>query len=95
MVHPFACIGGDPQDLKYRGGDSWLVLGGACTVREHSTINRGTEDGGGITCVGSRCLIMSSAHVGHDCQLGDSVVVSTGASLAGHCIVEEGAILGG
>jgi UDP-N-acetylglucosamine acyltransferase len=68
-IHAFACVGGDPQDLKYRGGDSWLLLGEKCTVREHATLNRGTELGGRFTTLGKSCLVMSSVHVGHDCQV--------------------------
>jgi UDP-N-acetylglucosamine acyltransferase len=151
VIHPFASVGGDPQDLKYKPEmheHSWLLLGPNNIVREHASINRGTAGGGGTTSSGRACLFMSSTHVtqsrppshartpllqmrpqircarlpsagaaallprpahatpptpapapppqvGHDCTLGDNVVLSTGAGLAGHVAVGDDAVIGG
>jgi UDP-N-acetylglucosamine acyltransferase len=94
-VFPFASVGGMPQDLKYRGEPSTLVLGDANIVREYVSINPGTQGGGMETVVGSGCLFMVSSHIAHDCRLGDSVILSNGVALAGHVTVESHAIVGG
>lgn len=94
-VHPFATLGGAPQDLKYRGEETWLELGDETVVREAATLNRGTVGGLGKTVVGSRCLLMAYAHVAHDCVLGDQVILANAATLAGHVTVEDHVILGG
>ncbi|MDV7338872.1 acyl-ACP--UDP-N-acetylglucosamine O-acyltransferase [Terasakiella sp. A23] len=94
-IFPFASIGHCPQDLKYNGEPSRLEIGDNNTIREHVTINPGTEGGGMLTKIGSNCLIMVGAHVGHDCQIGDHVILVNNATLAGHVIVEEWAIIGG
>ncbi|MBM3597749.1 MAG: acyl-ACP--UDP-N-acetylglucosamine O-acyltransferase [Alphaproteobacteria bacterium] len=94
-IFPFASIGHPPQDLKYRGEPSELLIGANCTIREQVTMNPGTEGGGMVTRVGDNCLFMVGAHVAHDCQLGDFVIMANNATLAGHVVVEEYAILGG
>jgi UDP-N-acetylglucosamine acyltransferase len=94
-IHPYACVGITPQDRKYKGERAELVVGNGNTIREHVTIGLGTEGGGGVTRIGDRNLIMSSAHVGHDCVIQNDVVISTGVGLAGHCVIEDFAILGG
>ena len=94
-IHPFAVIGGKPQDMKYRGEESRLIVGPHTTIREHVTMNGGTEGGGGVTRVGSHGLFLAGAHVAHDCQLGDHVLLVNNATLAGHVTVEDYAILGG
>jgi UDP-N-acetylglucosamine acyltransferase len=94
-IHPFAVVGGPPQDMKYRGERSDLVVGSFTTIREHVTINGGTEGGGHITRVGSNCLILVGAHIAHDCQIGDHVLLVNNATLGGHVIVEDYAGLGG
>lgn len=94
-LHSFAVIGGDPQDLKYRGETTWLTLGDRNIVREHATIHRGTGNGGGQTRIGSHNLIMSAAHVAHDCQLGDHIVIANQAMIAGHVQIEDGARISG
>ncbi len=94
-IHPFAVIGGVPQDKKYSGEESRLVLGPHNTVREHVTMNGGTEGGGGTTRVGAHGLFLASAHVAHDCQIGDHVILVNNATLAGHVTIEDHAILGG
>ncbi len=94
-VHSFASIGGSPQDLKYHGERTVLEMGDRITVREFVTINRGTSGGGGITRVGSDCFVMAYCHIAHDCQLEDHVIMSNGATLAGHVEVAPHAIIGG
>jgi len=94
-IFPFASIGCEPQDLKYRGEKSSLEIGRHNTIREHVTINPGTEGGGMVTRVGDHCLLMVGAHVAHDCQIGNDVILVNNATLAGHVIVEDHAILGG
>jgi UDP-N-acetylglucosamine acyltransferase len=93
-IYPFAVVGGDPQDLTYGGERVSLEVGDENTFREFSTVNRGTAKGGGVTRVGNRNLIMSYAHVAHDCQVGDHTVFVNGATLAGHVTVESYATIG-
>lgn len=94
-VFSFACVGEVPQDLKYKGEETRLVVGARCRVREGATLNAGTEGGGGVTSVGDDCLIMAGAHVAHDCRVGNRVILVNNAALAGHCIVEDDVIVGG
>jgi UDP-N-acetylglucosamine acyltransferase len=94
-IFPFASIGFETQDLKYKGEPSSLEIGHDNTIREHVTINPGTEGGGMVTRVGNHCLLMVGAHVAHDCQLGDHVILVNNATLGGHVIIEDYAILGG
>lgn len=94
-VYPFAVLGGPPQDKKYSGENTALAIGNKTIIREFVSIHTGTADGGGITRVGSRCYIMTSVHVGHDCQIADDVVLATGVGLAGHVSVDKGAIISG
>ncbi len=94
-IYAYACIGGPPQDLKFKGEETYLIVGDENCIREYVTLHRGTEHGGGVTKIGSRCLIMAYAHVAHDCILEDEVIMANAASLAGHVIIEQGAILGG
>ena len=85
IVHPHAAIGRDPQDRKFRPGEpSRLEIGDDNTIREFVTINRGTEEGGGVTRIGNNCWLMASVHIAHDCALGDDVVMANFASVAGH-----------
>ncbi len=94
-IFPFASIGFEPQDLKYRGEDSSLIVGRNNTIREHVTMNSGTEGGGMVTRVGDDGLFMVGVHVAHDCQIGDHVIMANNATLAGHVVVEDFALLGG
>jgi len=94
-VYPYAVLGAEPQDLKYRGYETDLVIGDRNRIREHATIHRGTELGGGRTIIGSDTLIMVGVHVAHDCTIEDEVVIANGCMLGGHCLVEFGAGLGG
>ena len=87
-------IGGDPQDLKFKGEDTWVEIGEGSRVREYSTINRGTSQSYKTT-VGKGCFLMSYVHLAHDCHVGDGVIISNGTQLAGHVTVEDRAILSG
>ena len=85
VIHPHAAVGRDPQDKKFRPGEaSRLEIGDDNTIREFVTINRGTEEGGGVTRIGNECWLMASVHIAHDCTLGDGVIMANLASLAGH-----------
>lgn len=90
-----ANLGSDPQDLKYQGEASYLFIGENNTIREYATITRGTAGGGGETRIGNDNLIMTYAHIDHDCQVGNNCVLVNGSALAGHVIVEDRAIIGG
>ena len=94
-IASFAAVGGDPQDKKYRGEHSELVMGDDNLIREFATINRGTGDGGGVTRIGSGNWIMAYVHIAHDCLIGDHTVFSNNATLAGHVEVGDYAILSG
>jgi UDP-N-acetylglucosamine acyltransferase len=95
QVYPFASIGHAPQDLKYRGEPSTLRIGPRTIMREGVTIHPGTAGGGMATQIGADCLLMAHAHVGHDCRVGDHVILSNNVMLAGHVQVADHAILGG
>lgn len=94
-IFPFASIGHQPQDLKYKGEPSTLSIGADCVIREGVTINPGTEGGGMTTTVGNGCAFLANSHVGHDCHVGNNVVFSNNVMLAGHVEVGDYAILGG
>lgn len=94
-IFPFASIGHQPQDLKYKGEESRLVIGRNNIIREHVTINPGTQGGGMITRVGDGCLFMVGVHVAHDCVIGNGVIMANNATLAGHVVVGEYAVFGG
>ena len=94
-VFPFASIGHQPQDLKFKGEKSSLEIGKNNVIREHVTMNPGTEGGGMVTRIGDGCLFMVAAHVAHDCQIGDNVILVNNATLAGHVEIGDWAIVGG
>ena len=94
-IYPFASIGTDPQDLKYRGEKNNLIIGLNNTIREYVTINPGTESGGGSTIIGKNCLFMISSHVGHDCKIGNNVVIANNVPIGGHVTIEDFVIIGG
>ncbi len=94
-VHAFAAIGGDPQDKKYDRERTRLEIGDRNTIREYVTINRGTEQGGGVTRVGDDNWIMAYVHIAHDCRVGNGTVLANNATLAGHVEIGDHAILGG
>jgi UDP-N-acetylglucosamine acyltransferase len=95
QIYPFSAIGLPPQDLKYKGEKSELLIGARNTIREYVTMNPGTEDGGMQTVVGDDCLFMASTHVAHDCIVGNHVIMANNATLAGHVEVDDFAIIGG
>lgn len=95
VIFPFATIGEIPQDLKFRGEHTRLKVGARNRIREHVTINTGTEGGGGLTEVGDDCLIMAGAHIAHDCRIGNNVILVNNAALAGHCVIGDEVIVGG
>lgn len=95
VVFPFATVGEVPQDLKYRGERTRLIVGARCRIREGATLNTGTEGGGGVTRVGDDCLIMTGAHVGHDAQIGNRVILVNNVAIAGHCVLGDDVIVGG
>ena len=94
-IFPFASIGHEPQDLKFHGEQSELIIGENNTIREHVTLNPGTEGGGMVTRIGDGCLFMMSSHVAHDCVIGDNVILVNNATLAGHVEIGNWAIIGG
>ena len=94
-IFPFASIGHQPQDLKYKGEPSTLAVGSDCLIREGVTMNPGTEGGGMQTVVGDRCAFLANSHVGHDCKVGDNVIFSNNVMLAGHVTVGDFVIIGG
>lgn len=94
-IYPFASIGTQPQDLKYKGEPSKLVIGKNNRIREHVTMNPGTEGGGMVTRIGDNGLFMVAVHVAHDCIVGNNVIMANNATLAGHVVVEDFAIIGG
>lgn len=94
-VWPFAVLGGPPQHTAYKGEDTRLVVGDRNVIREHATMNLGTVNGGGITRVGSDGFFMIESHIGHDCVVGDNVILIKQATLGGHCLIEDFVIVGG
>ena len=94
-IFPFASIGTQPQDLKYKDEKNSLVIGKNNIVREYVTINPGTAGGGGTTIIGDKCLFMISSHIAHDCKIGNDVVIANNVPLGGHVVIEDGVIIGG
>lgn len=94
-IWPFATVGEIPQDLKFKGERSRLIVGARARIREGATLNTGTEGGGGITRVGDDCVIMTGAHVGHDAQIGNRVILVNNVAIAGHVILGDDVIVGG
>jgi len=88
-IYSFASIGGDPQDKKYRGEHTWLIIGDHNTIREYTTINRGTVQGGGKTVIGDDNWIMAYVHVAHDCLIGSHTIAANGSALAGHVVIDD------
>ena len=94
-IYPFASIGNDPQDLKYDGEKTKLIIGDNNKIREYVTINPGTDGGGGLTKVGNNCLFMISSHIAHDCEVGNNVIIANNVPLGGHAIIEDNVVIGG
>lgn len=94
-IFPFCCIGEIPQDVKFKGEAAKLVIGERNRIREHVTMNPGTEGGGGITSVGDDGFFLAGCHVAHDAKIGDRVIIVNQSAVAGHCIIEDDVIIGG
>jgi len=94
-VFPFSVLGAIPQDLKYKGEPTRLVIGNKNTIRESVTLNLGTVGGGGVTKIGDHCLIMAYTHLGHDCIVGNHCIIANYGGLAGHVILEDYVTIGG
>ena len=94
-IYPFASIGNDPQDLKYDGERTKLIIGDNNKIREYVTINPGTDGGGGLTKIGNNCLFMISSHIAHDCDVGNNVIIANNVPLGGHAIIEDNVVIGG
>ncbi len=94
-IYPFASIGNDPQDLKYKDEKTKLEIGHGNIIREYVTINPGTIGGGGITKIGNNCLFMISSHIAHDCYIGNNVIIANNVPLGGHVHIEDDVIIGG
>ena len=94
-IFPFASIGTQPQDLKYKGESNSLEIGENNTIREYVTINPGTEGGGRKTIIGNNCLLMISSHIAHDCNIGNDVVIANNVPLGGHVTIEDSVVIGG
>ncbi|MDZ4371460.1 MAG: acyl-ACP--UDP-N-acetylglucosamine O-acyltransferase, partial [Phenylobacterium sp.] len=95
VLYPFVMLGGPPQHTAYKGEPTQLVIGDRNLIREHATMNTGTVGGGGVTRVGSDGLYMIESHVGHDCVVGDQVILTKQATLGGHCEIGDFVIVGG
>ena len=93
-IYPFVSIN-DPQDLKYAGEPTNLIIGDNNQIREYVTINPGTVGGGGKTVIGNNCLFMISSHIAHDCQVGNNVIIANNVPLGGHAIIEDNVVIGG
>ena len=94
-IFPFASLGTQPQDLKYKGENNALEIGENNMIREYVTINPGTKGGGGKTIIGNNCLLMISSHVAHDCNIGNDVVIANNVPLGGHVTIEDSVVIGG
>ena len=94
-IYPFASIGNDPQDLKFQGEKTKIEIGNNNKIREYVTIKPGTKGGGGVTKLGNNCLFMVSAHIAHDCFVGDNVILANNVPLGGHAHIEDNVIIGG
>ncbi len=93
-IFPFSSIGTVPQDLKYKGEITKVVIGKKCKIREYVTINLGTLGGGGITKIGNNCLLMIGTHIAHDCSIDDNVIFANHSTLAGHVVIDQNVVVG-
>jgi UDP-N-acetylglucosamine acyltransferase len=94
-IYPFASVGTPPQDKKFKGEKTELIIGDENVIREYVTINRGTPDGGGVTVIGNQNLLLAYVHVAHDCRLGNGITMVNVATLGGHVTLEDHAVIGG
>lgn len=95
IVYPFCVLGEIPQDVKFKGEAAQLIIGARNRIREHVTMNTGTEGGGGVTRVGDDGFFLAGSHVAHDAQVGDRVIIVNQSAVAGHCVIEDDVIIGG
>ncbi len=95
VIHPFACLGGPPQDVTYKGEDTACIIGDNNTIREYVTINRASTKRDWTTRVGNNCFIMAYSHIGHDCALGNNITMANGATLAGHVQIQDFVFISG
>ncbi len=94
-IFPFASIGTQPQDLKFKGEKNTLIIGENNLIREYVTINPGTEGGGAKTIIGNNCLFMISSHIAHDCKIGNNVIIANNVPIGGHVTIEDSVVIGG
>ena len=94
-IYPFASIGNDPQDLKYNGEQTKLIIGDNNKIREYVTINPGTAGGVGETRIGNNCLLMISSHIAHDCRMGNNVIIANNVPIGGHVYIGDSVVIGG
>ena len=94
-IYPFASIGNDPQDLKYNGEQTKLIIGDNNKIREYVTINPGTAGGSGETRIGNNCLLMISSHIAHDCRIGNNVIIANNVPIGGHVYIGDNVVIGG
>ncbi|MBI2609163.1 MAG: acyl-ACP--UDP-N-acetylglucosamine O-acyltransferase [Deltaproteobacteria bacterium] len=94
-IYSFVSLGEAPQDLKFKGENSELIIGENNTIREYVSIHRGTQKGEGKTVIGNNNLLMTSVHIGHNCILGDDIIIATGSGVAGHAVVEDRVVFAG
>ena len=94
-IYSFASIGSAPQDLKFKGEKTKLIIGKKNKIREYVTINPGTNHGGGVTKIGNNCLFMISSHIAHDCKIGNNVIIANNVAIAGHVEIDDNVIIGG
>jgi UDP-N-acetylglucosamine acyltransferase len=95
VIYPFASLGTPPQSVKYRGGPTRLTVGADCDIREGVTLNIGTEEDRGLTSIGDGCFLMVGSHVGHDCEVGNKVVVANNVLVGGHVVIGDNVVFGG
>ena len=95
IVHPFACLGADPQDITYAGEETWLEIGHHNVIREYVSLHRASTKDQGVTRIGDHNQIFAYCHVAHDCQIGNHVLLLNNATLAGHCVIDDFAMIGG
>ena len=93
-IFSFVSIGSEPQDLKFKGEKTQIIIGDNCKIREYCTINPGTEGGGGVTKVGDNCLLMVGTHIAHDCLISNNVIFANHSTLAGHVNIEKNVVVG-
>ena len=93
-IFPFVSIGSIPQDLKYRGEKTKVIIGSNCKIREYVTVNIGTEGGGKLTSLGDNCLLMVGTHIAHDCIIGNNVIFANHSTLAGHVVIHDNVVVG-